>query len=94
MERCFECFKQQLDCWSTYGPTTETCSQVQETQETCHVLQLNGLIKDLVPLVGLHAHGGVVLRQAGRNRSVAGATHLEANPPVAKNQRQQRRSVA
>lgn len=50
---------------------------------TCHVLQLNGLVKDLAPLVGLEGNSGVILGEAVRNLAIAGSTHLEANPPVA-----------
>lgn len=55
----------------------------QEKEVTCHVLHLNGLVKDLVPLVGLKGHRRVVLREAVRNLSIARPTHLEANPSVA-----------
>lgn len=59
-------------------------SQLRENELTCHMLHLNSLIKNLVPLVGLKGDAGIILRQAVRNLTVTRATHLEANPSVAK----------
>lgn len=56
----------------------------QENEVTCHMLPLKSLIKSLVPLVGLEAHRSFILSQAVRNLTVTRATHLEANPSVAK----------
>lgn len=48
------------------------------------MLHLNGLIKNLVPLVGLKTDRGIILSQATRSLTVTRTTHLEANPSVAK----------
>lgn len=56
----------------------------EKNEVTCHMLPLNSLIKNLVPLVGLKANRGIILSQAVRNLTVSRATHLEANPSVAK----------
>lgn len=48
------------------------------------MLHLHSLFKNLVPLVGLKADRGIILSQAVRKLTVARATHLKANPSVAK----------